>query len=143
MSEKETRRFVPYDQSHRLRPLLLVTTIVPNGQGQSIVDLNYKSEAAIAVISIGKGTVPPEMKTVLMPTERRDVVFSILREDRWASYKEALTARFSVSKMSKGVAWCVPIDAVAGVSIYKMLSNTRLFEKPINTDKKKGKKKDE
>ena len=144
MSEKEQKKsFVPYDQTHRLRPLLLVTTIVPHGQDQAIIELNNKCEGAICVTSLGKGTLPPELMTVLMPTERRDIVFSILREDRWPEYKARLSARFAISKMSKGIAWAVPIDSVAGVSIYKMLTNTRLFEKPLETKTKKGKKKDE
>ncbi len=132
-----------YEKTHRLRPLLFVTTIVPNGQAQAIVELNNKNEAAICLISIGKGTMPPEFRTVLMPTEKRDVVFSIMREDCWPRYKEQLSGRFSISKLSKGIAYCIPIDSVAGVSIYKMLSNTRLFEKPINTPKPKKEKKDE
>ncbi len=143
MSEKEPKKqFVPYDQSHRLRPLLLVTTIVPHGQDQTIIELNNQLEAAVCLTSLGKGTLPPELKTVLMPTEKRDIIFSIMREDRWPFYREQLNARFSVSKMSKGIAWTVPIDAVAGVSIYKMLTNTRMFEKPIVT-KKNRRKKDE
>ena len=144
MSEKEQKKsFVPYDESHRLRPLLLVTTIVPHGQDQDIIELNKQNEAAVCLTSLGKGTLPPDLMTVLMPTERRDIVFSIMREDRWPQYKAALSERFAVSKMSKGVAWSVPIDAVAGVSIYKMLTNTRLFEKPIVMKKKKWRKKDE
>ena len=144
MSEKEQKKsFVPYDQTHRLRPLLLVTTIVPHGQDQTIIELNNKCEAAACVTSLGRGTLPPELMTVLMPTEKRDIVFSIMREDCWPEYKMRLSQRFSISKMSKGIAWAVPVDSVAGVSIYKMLTNTRLFEKPLETKAKKGKKKDE
>ncbi len=151
MSEPK-KDFVPYDHSHRLRPLLLVTTIVPHGQAQSIIEINYKNEAALCLTSIGRGTIPPELKTVWMPTERRDLVFSILREDRWPSYKQEINGRFSISKMSKGICWAVPVDSVAGVSMYKMLTNTRLFEQPLEIKKpkrqkkpkkKKGDKKDE
>lgn len=141
MSESVTKKpFPSYESTHRLRPLLLVTTIVPNGQSQDIIEINNKNEAAFCLTSIGKGTLPPELHTVLMPTEKRVVIFSIMREERWPSYKQELEARFSVSKLSKGIAYCIPIDSVVGVSMYKMLSNTRLFEKPISTKKRKERK---
>lgn len=144
MSENEVKKsFVSYESTHRLRHLLLVTTIVPSGQSQAIIELNNKNEAAMCVVSIGKGTLPPELHTVLMPTEKREVIFSILREDCWPAYKKQLEERFAVSKLSKGIAYTIPVDSVAGVSIYKMLSNTRMFEKPINIEKKKGRKRDE
>jgi hypothetical protein len=63
----------------------------------------------------------------------------LIRADRWDVYKAQLAQRFSVSKMAKGIAYAVPVDSVAGISIYKMLTNTRLFEKPISA--KGGKKK--
>ncbi len=152
MSETPIKKPASYESTHRLRKLLLVTTIVPAGQAQAIVELNNQNEAAMCMISIGKGTVPPELKAVIMATEKRDVIFSILREDCWAHYKERLEGRFKISKAYKGIAWAVPIDAVSTVSMYKMLSNTRLFEKPIKPvtpvkpakpAKEKGKKKDE
>ncbi len=140
MSEPVSKKAAPlYESTHRLRPLYMVTTIVPDGQSQAIIELNNKHEAAICLTSIGHGTLPSELHTMLMPTEKRDVIFSIMRADQWPSYKEKLAARFSVSRLSKGIAYCVPIDSVAGVSIYKMLSNTRLFEKPIDPTKKGGK----
>ena len=83
---------------------------------------------------------PPEEEVLTVP-QKKDVVFSLIREDRWPKYKEAISERFSVSKMAKGISYAIPLDSVAGVSIYKMLTNTRLFEKPTSAAKgKKGKK---
>ena len=141
MSEAE-KGFVPYEQTHRLRPLLFVTTIVPDGQADSIVQLNYDHEAAMCFVCHGKGTAPAELLQVLaIGISKKDVVFSVLRADHWASYKKQLASRFAVSKMAKGIAYVTPLDSVAGISIYKMLSNTRLFEKPIPAHGTKGKKK--
>lgn len=132
-SAKENR----YEQTHRLRSLLLVTTIVSEGQSEAIVAINNRHEAALVFVCFGKGTAPVEAFLAHHISSKREVVFSVLRAEKWPEYKEALRQRFSISKLSKGVAYAVPIDAVAGVSIYKMLSNTRLFEKPIIPGKEK------
>lgn len=129
--------FVPYEQTHRLRPLLFVTTIVPDGQGDSVVALCHENEAAFCCVCHGKGTAPQEVLHML-PTSKKDIVFSILRSEKWPSFKAQIGQRFSVSKMAKGISYAVPLSSVAGVSIYKMLSNTRLFEKPVHQNEKKG-----
>lgn len=140
MSE-EAKSFVPYEQTHKLRPLLFVTTIMPEGQSDYAVELNYECEAALCFVCRGQGTAPADMLSALsIGITKKDVVFSILRLDCWEKYKAAISKRFAVSRMAKGIAYSIPLDSVAGVSIYKMLSNTRLFEKPISASGKKGKK---
>ena len=42
MSEKD---FIPYEASHRIRPLLFVVTIVNQGQGEAIAQLCLSNEA--------------------------------------------------------------------------------------------------
>ena len=135
----DNKDFVPYESTHRLRPLYFVTTVVNENQSEYIVNLNREEEAAVCFVCHGKGTAPKEALQLLRQATKKEVVFSVLRADRWPSYKEKLDQRFSVSKMAKGIAYAVPMDSIAGVSIYKMLSNTRLFEKPVPV-KKKGRK---
>jgi hypothetical protein len=133
--------YVPYEKTHRLRQLLFVTTIVDAEQGDAIIQINYDNEAAICLQMRGKGTAPKDV-ALLNGTSKKDVIFSILRADKWGSYKAQLENRFAVSKAAKGIAYATPLDSVAGVSIYKMLSNTRQFEKPMKAvERKKGMKK--
>jgi len=141
MSENETKRdYVPFEQTHRLRPLIFVTTIVSDGQADAIIQLNNEQEAAICFVCRGKGTISAELAFTLKTPVKKDVVFSIMRADRWVEYKKHLEQRFSVSKMAKGIAYYTPLASVAGVSIYKMLSNTRLFEQPTKAVNKKERK---
>ena len=129
-------KFVPYEKTHKLRHLLFVFTIVGSGQGKAIVDLNVEHEAAIAINCGGKGTAPSNIYSVFGVGElKKDVIISVMRADKWPSYKQKLSERFAVSKLAKGLAFNIPIDSVAGISIYKMLTNTRLFEKPIKPGK--------
>jgi len=130
--------FVPYDQTHRLRPLLLVTTVVSEGQANAVVQICNDNEAALCCICHGKGTATDQTN---LHTTKKEVVFSIVRSEKWPSFKAQLEQRFSVSKMAKGISYAIPLSSVAGVSIYKMLSNTRLFEKPTSLNGKKGRTK--
>ena len=137
MSDTGNPKFVPYEANHRLRSLFLVTTVVPQGQAEFVLQISKDNEAAICLVCRGTGTYSQE-DFPAMP-QKKDVVFSLIREDRWENYKKTLEARFAVSKIAKGIAYAIPLDSVAGVSIYKMLTNTRLFEKPISANKdKKG-----
>ena len=139
MSDNESPKpFVPYEANHRLRTLFLVTTVVSQGQADFILQISKANEAAICLVCRGTGTAPEEIVTV---AQKKDVVFSLIREDRWPKYKEALEERFAVSKIAKGIAYAIPLDSVAGVSIYKMLTNTRLFEKPTSATKEKKERK--
>lgn len=131
--------YVPYESNHRLRKLLLVMTIVNHGQGQAISSLCLDNEAYFAIVEYGKGTAPNEFYAFSSAIPKKEVVIAVLREDKWPVYKSQLKERFSVSEMAKGMAFAIPIDAVSGVSIYKMLSNTRVFEKPVHQNKKEEK----
>ena len=134
MSDKE---FTPYESNHRLRSLVLTVTIVNHGQGEAVSSLLKENEAYFTFIHQGRGTAPSEFYAFSSSAiPRKDVVFGILRTDKWAVYRSHIKERFGVSEMARGVAFAIPIDAVAGVSIYKMLSNTRTFEAPISKSKK-------
>ena len=138
----EENKFVPYDSTHRLHRLLLVVTIVNQGQSQAVIALNQKCDGTVCFVCSGYGTATKEMMPTYSKGEfKKDVVFSVLREDGWPKYKEEMKQRFGVSKMAKGIAYCSPIQSVAGVSIYKFLSNLRVFEKPLRKSKKGRKEK--
>ena len=138
MSERRPQSF-PYEETHRLHPLLFVTVVVPEGQAEFVIQTSYAHDAALCCVCRGQGTAPVEI-ALINGTTKKDVVFTIIRADKWPFYKQAISERFAVSKIAKGIAYAIPLDAVAGVSIYKMLSNTRLFEKPIALNAKKGRK---
>ena len=128
--------FTPFDQSHRLQKLLLVITVVGRGQGDAIIALANQCESNFSFLAQGKGTAPNAFYSILGNSSlKKDVVFSIVKQSRYERFAEALQERFSVSKMAKGISFTIEMSSVAGVSIYKYLSNTRLIEKPIRKRK--------
>ena len=131
---------LPYDQSHRIASLVFVLVVVSKGQGPSIETL-LKKAGAYAVYSLhAKGTAPNDFYAVLgSGSLDKDVEISVIREDAWPGIKGVLQDRFSVSPLSAGLAFTVKLDSLAGVSIYKMLSNTRRFEHPVDSKKKRRK----
>lgn len=138
----EENKFTPYDSTHRLRRLLLVVTIVNQGQSEAIIALNQRCEGTVCFNCSGYGTATKDLVPTYAKGEyKKDVILSVLREDCWPRYKNELQQRFSISKMAKGIAYCSPIDSVAGVSIYKMLANLRVFERPMKKQKKERKEK--
>lgn len=130
MNEKD---YVPFERTHRLRPLYLVIAVVGRGQGDAISGLFLNHEAYFSVIHKGTGTAPRDFYAFPgAAVPKKDVVFSIIKQDKWPILRNILKERFAISKVSSGLCSVIPIDAISGVSIYKMLSNTRQFEKPVN-----------
>ena len=127
---EDSKQHLPYEKTHRLKSLLLVVTIVGQGQGDAIVSLANKYESNFSFTSRGRGTAPNNFYELLgRGSLKKDVVFSIMKEINYEGFEKELKARFAVSQMAKGISYCIRLDSVAGVSVYKMLSNTRYFEK--------------
>lgn len=128
----------PYESGHRLYPLWLVMVVVNNEQANSIVTMFNQNEAYFCCVMKGHGTAPSDFYEVTgIGDLKKDAVLSVIKADRWPVLKQQLEARFAVSKAAKGIGFAVPLDAVAGVSIYKMLGNVR-YDEALPKTKKKG-----
>lgn len=123
---------LPYERNHHLEQLLCCFVVVGDGQADAIVELFNANEAYISLITRGKGTAGRDLYEILgVANYKKNIVVSIIRENRWKVVAKQLRERFSISRLSKGIAFCVKIDAVMCVSIYKMLANVRYIDKPI------------
>lgn len=124
------KEFTPYEKTHKLQRLLFVTVVVRDGQRDAINDILFDNEAFVCASFHGRGTAPSAIVEVMGIGElKKDVIMSVVKEERWPLLKEDLEKRFAVSSLSKGIAYVCPIDSVMGVSVYKMLSNTQFGEK--------------
>jgi len=125
-----------YESAHRVYPLWLVLVVVNKDQANAIVQMFNQNEAYFCCIMKGRGTAPSELYEVMGTGDlKKDAVISVIKADRWSVLKQSLENRFAVSKVAKGIAIAIPLDAVAGVSIYKMLGNVR-FDEAIDKGKK-------
>lgn len=131
------RAYIPYEENHRLKQLGLVITVVNRGQSDAIVSLLNQSECALSLTTHGRGSAPNDVYAAFgIVSPSKHAVFGVLREEKWPEFKEALEKRFSVSSAAKGISYFVSIDALLGVSVYKMLANLQTLDSTM----KKGKK---
>lgn len=128
-----------FEKNHVLKKIKLFVVIVYDGQGESIANFLSQNEAAVSLTLNGTGTASAKVYDVLsIGDKRKQIVLSLVREENIERIKEYLTERFSVSRQAKGVAFSIRITSVAGVSVYKYLTNTRIVNKE---NKKHGKRK--
>ena len=117
-------RFVPYEETSNLAKIKVFISIVPLGQADGVVKLLEKVGVNYSVITQGEGTGSKFIPT-LVTDNKKQIIFSFVREDLTDAVKTILKERFSVSKASNGISFSIELTSVMGVSIYKFLSNTR------------------
>jgi len=122
--------FVPFDKEHVLRPLKLFFIIVPYGQANAIISRLNEFDIACSFVFNGEGSARYFVDDVRrLPDSKKQIVLTIVREDKVEFIKRKLEERFSVSRAARGFAFSIRITSVAGVSIYKFLTNTRKVTK--------------
>ena len=117
-------RFVPYEETSNLIGIKIFITTVPLGQADGIVKILERVGVNYSVITQGEGTGSRFVPN-LVADNKKQIVFSFVREDLTEVVKKVLKERFSVSKASNGISFSIKLTSVMGVSIYKFLSNTR------------------
>ena len=117
-------RFVPYEETSNLAKIKIFISIVPFGQADSVVKLLERVGVNYSIITQGEGTGAKFVPN-LVADNKKQIIFSFVREDFTDAVKATLKARFSVSKASNGISFSIDLTSVMGVSIYKFLSNTR------------------
>ena len=124
---------VAYDKAFKTEKLKVMVTIVNKPQGDFFIKQFQENGVACSMLVAGSGTATKEIYEVLGIGEiKKDIVFSLVKESDLPKLKEIVMKRFSVSKKTKGVSFCIEMNSVAGVLIYKYLTNTRVNERKAN-----------
>lgn len=108
-----------------LKKLKLLVSIVPQGKKEVIIDLlNEYYEVNFSFSTVGRGTVPKELKNLLMiDASDRDVVFSLIRAEKTKDAILGLEDKFKKFKMHQSIAFAIPLKSVIGMQNYLFLSN--------------------
>lgn len=130
--------FVPYEKEHELRPLKLFIISVPYGQATPIQKILNEYETSISLFMSGEGC-RFKSRFEMMNTNKKSILFAVVREDKAEVLKRRLEERINISKASQGYAIILNITSVAGVTIYKFLSNTRKVTKVSKNGKHSSK----
>lgn len=115
-----------YDQDFDIKKLKLMVIIVNRGQGDYFVKAFSKKLVGATFNVYGTGTATKEIYDILGFGEtKKDIVLAIVKLDDLEKIKTIVSERFSAKKIYKGISFCMEIDSVAGVLLYKYLTNTR------------------
>ena len=125
--------FVPFEKQNELKPLKLFISVVPFGQGPAIVKLIEETRSTYSFITTGEGT-GKNLMPGLVSDNKKQVVFTFVREDKTKEVIDILENRFSASKAANGVSFSVKLSSIAGVSVYRFLTNTRKVKKVSKYD---------
>lgn len=128
-------KFVPFEKQNEVKPLKLFISIVPFGQGPAIIKLLEENRATYSYMTTGEGTGKNFLPSLLSVSDpRKQIVFTFVREDKSKEVCDALEKRFSTSKASSGISVSVKLTSVAGVSVYRFLTNIRKVKKVQKDD---------
>lgn len=122
--------FTPFEKEHVLRPLKLFIIVVPYGQANAIISRLNEFDIACSFVFNGEGNAKYFADDFsILPDSKKQLILTLVREDKVEFVKRKLEERFAVSRASRGFAFSIKVTSIAGVSIYKFLTNTRKVTK--------------
>lgn len=123
---KTTKKPIAYEKSHTLEPLRLFVVIVSYGQANAIMKYLHDVECSFSFITSGEGTGTKEMYELFgLSDSKKQIIYSLVKKEKAKELADKLRTRFSVSKTAAGIAFSIRLTSVAGISVYKFLTNTR------------------
>ena len=115
----------PFEQREDIKRLVFYVVIVNYGQGQNIVKLLKANHSSAQFVQVGEGSAPKKVRNILAITDnRKEIVYSFLREDYVSEFKRDLDAYFASSKRNAGVGFTIQLNAIIGVKLYKFFTQT-------------------
>lgn len=116
----------PFEEEHVIEPLKLFFIIVPYGQANGVIKILNSVDASFSIMTNGEGTYQRETQLYGL---KKQILITIIKNEKIEEFKEKIMARFNTSSQTKGVAFSIKLTSVAGVSVYKFLSNSRTLVK--------------
>ena len=114
-----------FEKRDDIRKLYLYTIIVPHGQGDNILRILKLNKSSAQFIQYGEGTASNAIREILGTEDtKKDVIFSLVREDAIPDIKKELDIYFVASKRNRGIAYTIQLTSIVGVKLYKFLTQT-------------------
>lgn len=107
------------------KKLLMFITIVNRGQGNFVLKL-FESEGANAqFVQYGEGTAQKEIRDILgIEDNTKEIIVSLISEDKIESAKKELEAFFKISKRNRGIGFSIPMTSLIGMKLYQFLTDS-------------------
>lgn len=130
-------KFIPFEDQYVLRKTKLLIVTVRLGQSDAIQKIFDDYNVSMSVTTLGSGeTFEFDRITAL---SKKEFIFAIVCEDKVEPIMRKLQERFALSRQAQGIAYTIDITSIAGVSVYKFLTNTRKVTKVSKNGKRKQK----
>ena len=126
-----------YDKDYEVTKLKVMVIIVDRGQGDYFTRTFEKNGVSASFNIYGTGTATKEIYDILGIGEtKKDIVLSLVKITDLDNLKKIVEDRFALNKKYKGISFCMDIDSVAGVLVYKYLANVRESKRRDNDGSK-------
>lgn len=102
--------------------LILLITVVPRAKADFYVDLLQAFEVNMQMEVSAFGTARKGFGLLETDLEKQ-VIFSVIRDDKLDSAVATLEDKFATIRGGKGVTFAIPFTSIIGVASYQFLSN--------------------
>ncbi len=114
-----------FESRSDIKKLVLYTVIVPRGQGENVVHILKANKSSAQFVQFGEGTASNAIREILGTEDtKKDIVYSIVREDVVNDIKKELDVYFIASKKNRGIAYTISLTGIVGVKLYKFFTQT-------------------
>lgn len=114
-----------FDMRPNLSKLYLYVTIVNAGVAKNIIKLFETIGCSAQFVNVGTGTANEQvLKTLNITDNKKEIVFSFVRETYLPDVEREVSAFFMASKRNRGVGFAIPLTTLMGVRVYKFLTQT-------------------
>ena len=115
-----------FESENKIEKLKILIIIVNRNQGQFFVNRFLENGLSAVFEVYGKGTAPKEIyELVGLSDSKKDLVLCLIKDSDLEKYKCIIYERFAFSRTSKGIAFTIKVSSMAGVVMYKFLTNNR------------------
>lgn len=108
-----------------IKKLKLLITVVDRQKGEFYLDVISQFSVNYQLALPGEGTAASELVELLGLNTQKQVIFSVIREDRTGEIMNCLEDKFASIRGGRGIAFAVPLSSVIGVNLYRFLSDNQ------------------
>lgn len=114
-----------YDKTHKIVNLHLIITIINRGLAYPVVYLIEKHGVSGQFIQRAEGTAKKDVLDMLgMENNAKDVIYSMVPDNKYEEVLKDLDNFLTEDRKTKGIAFSIPFDTIAGRTAYHFLTNT-------------------
>ena len=122
--QQPTTPALPFEKRETVQSLSLFFTIINRHQAQYFVKAYQDVGCSLSMVMYALSMPPVEILQLLGAEEtKKDIIMTVTRTEYIPELKKIAEERFKISKVSKGIAFAIPIDAVSGIAVYKFLAD--------------------